>query len=434
MRVVHCNAWECSGGAARAARRLHRGLVRHAELGVESRMLVRHRESEDPAVEAVAVDPVDETRWRNIEHHWIAGNRTARSNTWFSTGRPGSSIAEHPRIVEADVVHLHWIPGLVASGDVVRLLESGKPIVWTLHDEWAFTGGCHYTAGCERWRERCTACPQLASDRLGLVDAMFEDKRAFGRIGRLEVVAPSRWLGERAARSAILGRRASRTIPYGIELDVFAPEGRAAARARLGAAEGDALLLFAASDARERRKGFGELLSALERCREDPRVAARFEAGRVVAVTLGWNDDRSLPIPFRALGHVDDDAALAAAISACDLYVIPSLEDNLPNGAIEALACGTPVAGFAAGGIPEIVQGQPLELLAPVGDTAGLADRIALAISDLDRLRALRGWARQTALERFSLRGQAAAYASLYRGLVASAVEGSRQPTTEHSR
>lgn len=378
-------------------------------------MLVRHRESDDPRVAALEPDPLEVLRWSEIERQWIAENRTPVSNTWFSTGRPGTPVAAHPWIEEADLVHLHWVPGLLSAGGIGALLALGKPVVWTLHDEWAYTGGCHYAAGCERWRGACDACPQIARDPHGLVAAHFADKRELLAAGRLAIVAPSRWLSSRAAASAVLGSRIVRTIPYGIELDVFEPSRREAERARLGVADDELLLLFAASDARERRKGFAELVRALERC------AGRL-SGRVGAIVLGWTDERSLPIPTRSLGHLDDDRAVAAAIAACDLYVIPSLEDNLPNGALEALACGTPVAGFAAGGIPEIVAGQPASLLAQPGDAAGLAERLLEALADPGGLRAMRPVVRSIALERYALERQARDYAALYRGLVAGEV------------
>ncbi len=424
MRVLHLNAWERSGGAARAANRLHRGL---RSIGIDSRMLVATKESDDPAVAQAECDParrLDDVRWRAINWHWIAENRSDRTNTWFSSGRPGRSVADHPWVREADVLQLHWVPGFLASRDIAPLLGLGKPVVWTLHDEWAYTGGCHYAAGCEAWRTACRDCPQLARDPLGLVPAIFADKLGDFATGHLVVVAPSRWLTGRAAASAVFRGRPTETIPYGLELDVFEPTQRARGRAELGIDDGTLLLLFAASDTRERRKGYLELQAALRRCAGQPDLAERFRRRDVQAVVLGASDDTTLPITTIDRGVLHDDRAVAATVAAADLYVIPSLEDNLPNGVLEALACGTPVAGFATGGIPEAIEGGPLDLLAPTGDVGGLAEKIGHAIRCQPELAAARGELRSQAERRFGLARQAHDYLALYRRLLTSSERG----------
>ncbi|MBL9150044.1 MAG: glycosyltransferase [Phycisphaerae bacterium] len=421
MRVVQFSTYADAGGAARAARRLHVGL---RGIGVDSRMLALERGgSGDDSTAAVYPDPREAATWSAIERQCIVQNRSDVSNTWFSTGRPGCDVADHPWVVEADVLHLHWVPGLLASRDVGRLLARGKRLVWTLHDEWPFTGGCHFTAGCERWRTRCHACPQLRSDPHRIVEAIFDDKLAECAGGTLTLAAPSRWLAERAAQSAIFGGRRSVCIEHGLDLATWSPVGRDERRRELGLAPDDSLILFTAGDVAERRKGFHVLLDALTGLQ--PAVAG----AKLHVAVLGWCPPEAiaaarerLPMPLIACGSIADDARAAATYAAADLFVIPSLEDNLPNTIVESLACGTPVVGSAAGGIPEALARQSFDACAPVGDAAALASRIESALAMRDRRDALRVASRAIAERHYALERHAREYLALYHDLVGAAM------------
>lgn len=407
MRVVHLSTNEQSGGAARAAHGLHAAL---RAAGVDSRMLVLERQSEDASVATVARDPVDEGAWRVIDDRWIAANRTGVSNTMFSSGGLGGDIAAHPSITGADVVNLHWIAGLASVEAIGALLALGKPVVWTLHDEWAYTGGCHYASGCEAWRTGCARCPQLVEDPHGLVAWRFAARRAaYGR-GDLAIVAPSRWLSARAAESALLAGRRVETIPYGVDLEVFTPSRRAAGRRRLGLREDEAAVLFSADAAGERRKGFTELLQALAglagRASIAPRLVVLGDAGQVV-----------LPADAIATGRLADRIALAEVVAASDLYILPSLEDNLPNGVLEAMAAGTACVAFDAGGVPDMLGEAPACAMAPVGDVAALSAEIARALARIGELRAARPALSAFARARYAPERQAARYLALYEDL-----------------
>lgn len=415
MRIVHFSTFERMGGAARSAHRLHEGL---RGAGIDSRMLVRYRETVDKAVAQVSSDRHGSILWSTLERRWIATNRTDVTNTWFSTGRPGSAAAAHPWVDEADVLHLHWVPGLLASRDIRELLAIGKPVIWTLHDEWPFTGGCHFASGCERWRSACAECPQLREDPHRLVEAVFNDKRRDYAQGNLTVVAPSQWLADRARASALLGDRDAERIEYGIDLERYSPADRESRRAELEIGEGELAILFAANDAAERRKGFHVLLEALA------AVARAAGAPRLRLVTMGarTGESAALPVacPVTDCGVVRDESAIAATFAACDLFVIPSLEDNQPNTMIESLACGTPVIGSDAGGIPEVLSSQSFDAIAPPGDADALASLLAGMLSRPERLHAARGDARRIAEDRFGIERHAARYAALYERVLCS--------------
>jgi glycosyltransferase involved in cell wall biosynthesis len=416
MRVVHLSFNESSGGAARAAHGLHTALV--AE-GVDSRMLVAHRQSDDPRVEVVDI-PVAETRaWNVVEERWISRERSDVSNTFFSTGGPGFALAAHPLIQSADILNLHWIPRLAAPRDIGDLLALGKPVVWTLHDEWAYTGGCHYASGCEKWRTRCDVCPQLRRDPYEFVKTVFDAKIAAYTRGNLIVASPSRWLARTASESALLRGRRVVCIPYGVDLDTFHPSRREAGRARLGVREDEAVVLFSADSAAERRKGFAQLHAALEIARS--ALAASGCAATVRLAVLGHANPATLPAGAVATGHLSSRIALAEVVAASDLYVLPSLEDNLPNGVLEALSCGTPCIGFDVGGVPDMLAATAGCELAPVGDAGALGAAIARSVRNLAPLRDCRTAIRREAERRYHPRLQALGYLALYQEVCAAA-------------
>jgi glycosyltransferase involved in cell wall biosynthesis len=413
MRVVHLSTFESSGGAARAAHGLHVGLV---AAGVDSRMLVAHRQSADPRVEVANPNPIDARIWRELASHWIDANRTELSNTFFSTGFAGANVARHPLVTSADILNLHWVPGLVDPRELGALFALGKPVVWTLHDEWAYTGGCHYTSGCMQWRSACQSCPQLVHDPHGLVAALFAEKRMHVVRGRPTIVAPSRWLASRAEESAIFRGARIATIPYGVDLETFHPVCRDAGRARLGLSAQDFVVLFSADAAAERRKGFAELSAALAIVQQ--RVLEReMQDFPLKFAVLGDTAGVDLPAEAIPTGRLFDRAELASVVAASDLYVLPSLEDNLPNGVLEALACGTPTVAFDVGGAPDMLSSAPGSRLVAAGDVAALADAIVCKMFDRSASSSIRTALRKYAATHYSIDRQAGDYRALYQEL-----------------
>lgn len=410
MRVLHLSTYESAGGAARAACGLHRGLLGE---GVASRMLVLERQSDDPTVEQFARDHVERRVDEITTAHWGIRNRTPVSNTALSITFGGCDVAGHPAVRDADILNLHWIPGLLDVRGVGRILGLGKPVVWTLHDEWAYTGACHFTAGCERWRTRCGDCPQLRRDPLGLVSLRFAERlEAFGG-ERLTVVGPSRWIARRAAESPVLRGSRTAVIPYGVDLGCFRPGDREPVRARLGLAAGDFAVAFNAAEGRELRKGAHELKQALGRVR-----AAAPAGSRLRMIVTGAPGDLAEEPGAVALGFVRRREEMAEILSACDLLVIPSLEDNLPNGVLESLACGTPCVGFDAGGIPDMLDGAPGSATVATGDIDALAQAILAACRRGAPGAELRAAVRAHAESRFAPERQARAYLDLYEGIL----------------
>ncbi|WP_022663069.1 glycosyltransferase [Paucidesulfovibrio longus] len=416
MRVVLLNTFEDKGGAARAAVRLFEGLRGLPEL--DARMLVREAGAGRPGVRVLPGLP---TAWTaRLDQRALKAAHPRRERIPFSVNRVPGLAAAALRGLRPDVAHLHWLHcGLTRIESLARL---EVPVVWTIHDMWAFTGVCHYAGGCERYLHGCGSCPALRSENPGDVSARtFARKAAAWPRMNLTVVSPSRWLARLARKSPLLGGKRVEVIPNGLDTETFAPlsaAGRVLARQRLGL-PADAerpLLLFGADFAlRDARKGGGDLLAALAR------------SGLQADLAIFGHDGPAPQVEgcrVHGLGYLRDDAHLAEVYAACDLYVLPTLQDNLPNTVLESLACGTPVLSYDVGGVPEMIEdGKNGFLVAGAAEMRGeeraeaLARTLRAALTTLgapERAAQLRAGAREKALGEYSLERTARRYAALY--------------------
>ena len=332
---------------------------------------------------------------------------------YFSTGRLRYATPWPGQQLEGDVLVLHWLGKLVDYPSFFGSLPQDRPVVWVLHDMNPFTGGCHYSAGCDRFTKQCGNCPQIAAS--GDRDITFQTLRMKRRLYEglnLHVVAPSHWLSAEARRSVPLaGVRSHRVIPYGIETDRFTPVDRTEARRALNLSDDRRIILFGASSSENRRKGFSCFLEVWSEMPREKALGVVFGAGG--APRLGPDKGE-----IRDLGFIHDSRMLSLVYSAADLFVLPSLEDNLPQTGMEAMSCGTPVAGFAAGGIPDFVRPGQTGLLAPIGDSKALARQICELLDQPDELRRMGARARELMVDEFSQPIESARYLDFLRSVI----------------
>jgi glycosyltransferase involved in cell wall biosynthesis len=337
--------------------------------------------------------------------------RTARSNTLFTADWPAWDVAGHPAVATADLVNVHWVAGFLAAGGVRRIVESGRPVAWTLHDMRPFTGGCHYASGCRGFTADCNACPQVAAALAKLPERSLARARRRLRGLPLTFVAPSRWLAGELSRSRLFDPEAHavRVIPNGLDLDRYAPGDRAAARRRLGLPEAGLGILLGSVSLDEHRKGAA--LAAAAVAAAATRLAASAQASLLV-VTYGSG---SLTIPGVACRHLGplDEAGVLAAAHACNLHLSMAREDNLPNTVMEALACGLPVLATRTGGHPEMIGDGREGWLVEVDDVAAAAALLARLAGEPARVAAAGAAARQRALAEWDSRLQARRYLDL---------------------
>jgi len=413
MRVVQLSVYDAQGGAARAASRLHAAL---RAAGLDSRMLVRTARGDHPGV----VSPASAlARGYGLVRAWA----DARATQLLYPGRTGAAfggallperMAGAIRAEAPDLVHVHWVgEGFVRPESLAR---AGRPVVWTLHDSWAFTGGCHLPGDCRRFSEVCGSCPVLGSTRERDLSRRGWRRRERAYRGLdLTCVAPSRWMAERARASSLLASRRVEIVPNGVDTALYHPVAREVARDLLGLPlTGELVLLAALGPAAEANKGLARLVEALRLVR-----ARRPEVRLLVAGASGGTD--ATPVPVHALGALLDESSMVLAHAAADVVAIPSAEENLPNVALEALACGRPVAAFGVGGIPEAVRDRETGALAAPGDVAGLARAIGWLLEDPARWRALSAACREDATARFGVERCAARHVALYGELLAGA-------------
>jgi glycosyltransferase involved in cell wall biosynthesis len=422
MKIVQINTNDIRGGAARAAYRLHRGLL---QIGEDCRMLVKRKDSTDDSVFVVtpknSAEKFDQEFFLSaaIQGHYINSHRTDISNTIFSLPYPGYDLSVLPLVQAADIVNLHWVAYYQSPLTLHKLFALGKPVVWTLHDQWAFTGGCHYAAGCEKYRQDCVACPQLADDPFDLPAAVLRDKIEFFRGSNLTIATPSRWLAACARESRLFKDLRVEVIPYSLDTDVFSPLPKAEAKEGLGLAAEIVTLLFVAHVGNEKRKGFQELMAAIQYCLAEPEFQSLVKSNKIRILCIGHPNDglEAVGIPVVSLGYLDSDQGIRAAYSAADLFILPSLEDNLPNTMLESMSCGTPVVAFDVGGIPDVVVDGVTGRLAPVGDVRKLAEAILSLVFNPERREEMGQNCRKVMVEGYSLAVQAQRYLELYREL-----------------
>ncbi len=313
----------------------------------------------------------------------------------------------------ADVVHLHWVSFFIDYESFFGSIPDEVPIVWTLHDMNAFTGGCHYSSGCSRFELGCGHCSQIknsASDDLS--DYSFKVKKKALRRKDVHVVTPSQWMCDLAQRSPLWPENTTfQVIHLGFELERLTPVAKTIARAELGIDTDAVLIGFGAEDINNQRKGFHHLLASLKQLNtEQPVECLVFGSGEIP-------NDPALP-KIHHFGFVDTIEQQRLIYSASDLVVVPSREDNQPQIGLEAMACGTPVVGFRAGGIPEYVRPGETGCLAELGNERDLALQISRLVDNGGLRKTLGHQARKVVENEFETVAQTEKYIELYQSLL----------------
>jgi glycosyltransferase involved in cell wall biosynthesis len=382
-------------------------------------MLVQNKQSQDDTVERWELNGslLDGLKDR-IKRRWLTHRFRQYESTRpqglepFSQARTlyGSRVAQS--VPDADVYNLHWIRGFIDPLPFFRATR--QPVVWTLHDMNAFTGGCHYNVECRRFEETCGRCPQLGSSKENdLSRTVWERKRDAYRqaldTGRLHIVAPSVWLAREARESALLSDALVEVIPNGLDHTVFRPRETRGLRTALEIPQDHRIVLFVAQSAQNHRKGFDLLADAL----------SSLGVEDVTLLSIGGEEpDLETTLSHLHLGSIKSDLLLSVFYSLADLFVIPSRQDNLPNTVLESMACGTPVVGFDTGGIPDMVRPGETGWLAEVGDVRALHRSIETALSE-DKIRNRLGRrCREVVENEYTLDVQAAYYRDLYEQLL----------------
>ncbi len=420
MNILIFSTFDNEGGAAIAARRLCRGLI---ELNQDAVMIVRNKDCNNPHIyKASCIAPqfqMEKEIFQNIQKFEIDQNRTYQSDTWFSFPYPGYDFSKIEGMANFEIINLHWVAGLQSVETISTLLQLGKPVVWTLHDENPYTGGCHYTAGCTKYREDCKDCSQLNDNRYQIPYYNLKNKLNLWN-KNLTIVTPSKWLAACAKTSRAFKDLRVEVIPNSLETDIFKPKEKKIAKEKLGISPHTFTLLFGARDTKEKRKGFFKLLEAMKYCLQDNTFKNLAKKNSIKILTFGipQKDLEKLPIKIKSIGYVNGNEKLSTIYSASDIFILPSLEDNLPNTVLESMACATPVIGFQVGGLPDMIQHGVTGYMAPCFDTQKLGELILKLLFDKDKKKQMSQNSRQLIERKFKLQDQAKNYLELFHDLL----------------
>jgi glycosyltransferase involved in cell wall biosynthesis len=420
MKVLHINTFD-QGGASNSCIRLHLGLI---ELGVDSKLLVK--EKKNTISNSYGFFSLSwKNRWIEFfkkigfrlgftSHPLLGKSEKERKKIYkqvfphfefFSTPFSDFDLTELKMFKEADIIHLHWVAGFLDYPSFFSKCK--KPVVWTLHDMAPFTGGYHYVGYDLSFEESRKEVPHFSEKQSQLLNEYLTVKKSsLSKFDRLSIVAPSQWLLNISSKSELFSRFSHSHIPYGLSNQTFCYQDALEAKTKLNLPSDKKILLFVSDSISNPRKGMKILLEALK----------DIEMDAIQLCCVGKVQESYEQDGLKVFGNIQDPNQLATIYAAADLFVIPSLEDNLPNTVLEALMCGTPVLGFPIGGIPEMVIPGENGFLASEVSVEGLSKALQFSIENLNQLD--RKEISNKAKSKYSSEIQAKKYLQLYQSLL----------------
>ena len=418
MKVLILSTFEQSGGAAIAAKRLMEALRKS---GVDVKMLVRDKQTDSHDV--ISVNTSFWSRYHNrLRFLWerfviFICNKLRRENLFaVSIANTGSDLIKYSELRDADLIHIHWInQGFLSINDIDKIVKLGKPIIWTMHDQWTYTGICHYTGGCEKFTEICAICPQLSNTQKLSKEIQTKKKRLYNS-KMFTFVGCSQWISKEGHKSSLFEGVDIVSIPNPINTGLYRVTEKKLAIEATGLPRNKKLVLFGACKVTDERKGFEYLKRACDILYEEKK----YEKEDIIIVVFGGKSEEIatlLPYSVQNIGYVNDVQTMIYLYNAVDLFIIPSLEDNLPNTVMEAMACGTPCVGFNVGGIPEMIDHKENGYVAAYKNAKDLANGINWILDEAD-YDSLSSNAREKVIRSFSEEVIAKKYIGLYKSLL----------------
>ena len=417
MRVLIVNTSEKTGGAALAANRLMEALKNN---GVKAKMLVRDKETDQISVASLSQQW--RMRWNFLWERWcVFWHLCFRRKHLFDVdiANTGADITKTHEFQEADVIHLHWVnQGMLSLKGIRKILDSGKPVVWTMHDIWPATAICHLTLECRQFETRCCKCRLLpgggSSNDLSAKVWRKKQKMLAGK--RISFVGCSQWLAGEARKSGLLQGQDVTSIPNPIDTRIYCPADRLKARKLLGLPQDGRIILFVSQRVTNPNKGMQYLVEA---CHLLAQQYPDMLKDTSVAILGGHAEELQgqLPFPTHALGYINDEHQVVKVYNAADVFVLPSLSENLPNTIMEAMACGIPSVGFRIGGIPEEIDHLQNGYVANYKDADDLAKGIRWALDESDTEEVKKACLQKVA-RHYSQQSVAKRYMEIYESMV----------------
>lgn len=403
MKILILNSFDTNGGAARAAYRLFSGLKKFK---IKTTMLVKKKYSSE--------DDIIEFRTSTLDYdNIILSNYPNKSKTLFSSSiNSNQKLIEYINQSDANIVHLHWITNSFLS--IEDLSKINKPIIWTLHDMWAFTGGCHYDENCGLYKTKCSSCIVLNNTNKNDLSTINFNRKLEGykSINNLSIIGVSKWISNCAKQSSLLKNYDIYNLPNPIDTNIFKPYNKIKAREELNIKNDKKIILFGAMNATDdTRKGYIYLQQALEFLNKDEYIFLIFGKSSLI------NNSNTI-----YLNHIENDEALSKIYSCADVMVVPSIQENLANTIIEALSCETPVVAFDIGGNSDMIEHKINGYLAKPFDSIDLANGIKWVLNNIKYNKLCKN-SRFKVLQTFSQDEVIPKYIKLYENIVSNSKE-----------
>ncbi len=416
MKILSLSTSDLNGGAPRAAYRLHQGLI---AAGVDAQMLVQRKMSDEAQVIGATsklLKGLAITRPTLDALPLLFYRQRDRTPNIYSCQWLPSRINAQIQTLNPDLINLHWICG--GYFPVETIAKFNRPLVWTLHDMWAFTGGCHYSQQCDRYQQSCGQCPLLKSGQTWDFSRwLWQRKAKAWQNLNLTIVTPSKWLADCAKASSLFHNLPIKVIPNGLDIHKYRPIERQLAKKLLNLPLNKQIILFGAmGGTSDPRKGFQLLQTALQHLR------LSISPDRVELLIYGSSRPaKSVDLGFKThyLGYLHDDISLAIAYAAADVMVVPSTQEAFGQTASEALACGTPVVAFNTTGLKDIIDSQQNGYLATAYDPQDLARGIVWILESPQRWQQLSECARAKVVQEFTILIQSDRYLKLFQEILA---------------
>lgn len=407
MRVLHVSgAGVSGGGAARATYRLHTGL---REAGVDSRVLVGYDDTSDPTVDGTSGvrGRLRQAARRRITklplYRYPNRDPEPFSLAWVPERRLAQIRAHDP-----DIVHLHWVAGGFLRPKTIAAID--VPVVWTLHDMWPFTGGCHVSGTCSKYQDHCMKCPQLgASNKKDLSHQLFNRKKKYLKNKRIHLVAPSSWMKKCAVDSSIFSNNPIRVIHNGLRTDSFYPRDYSYFENEHGISNNKTVVCFGSSY-QSKFKGMKLMYEVAESINS---------LDNIQMICFGAPPPEQLTnlSSVSYIGYLDD-THIKYAYSDADIFIMPSKVESFGQMASESLASGTPVVAFEATGIRDVVDHKHTGYLAEPYKPDDIVNGVKWIGEKSCRINDLNRQARKTAVEKFDINIISQQHINLYKSIV----------------
>lgn len=401
MKILQINSSDTGGGAERVACQIHCNL--NSQKGIESKLLVRNKIRDDDSIIELSRGFIDKAVTRLVNNKLSLQGKVAIGSLRYNKNIFRDNY---------DIIHYHNIHSNYYNINNIKIISNKIPVVWTLHDMWAFTGRCAYSYDCMEWIKECGKCgekinsfPAMKRDNSSRV---LKDKRNAFVNENIHIVTPSKWL-EDLVRKSFMKDMNIVTIYNGVDTKLYRYNDKYNIRKKYKLDQHKKYILLISADINDPRKGFKEIVDTLNKV-ENKESYEILIVGKELQ-----NNVFDSKFSLRQFGYISDEKQLNEIYSLADVFIMPTLADNFPCTILESMSSGTPVISYPIGGIPEQIDMN-------VGWLIDREDREKLlsVINNLDKGECLKKglMARNKVEEYFSLDKCIEKYIDLYENII----------------